>query len=160
KSTQYKTVELGYDEVPRQLCRRFHKNGGEILLYHRLKSFDRHRKTPGVDLTFHAHPAVKTPRIHAERLILAMPRRALELIEQSGAVMGRKDLQKNIRSVTPVNLFKMFVTYPGPWWRATGVSKGRSVTDLPVRQCYYWGTEGEQPWGDPKNRKSVLLATY
>jgi hypothetical protein len=37
---------------------------------------------------------------------------------------------------------------------------GRSITDLPIRQCYYWGTEDAQESGEPRNRNSILMASY
>ena len=45
-----------------------------------------------------------------------------------------------------------FVAYHEPWWETLGITTGRSVTDLPVRQVYYWAS-------NPK-ANSVLLATY
>jgi hypothetical protein len=59
-----------------------------------------------------------------------------------------------------VPLFKLFTCYEEPWWRAVGVTEGRSLTDLPLRQLYYWAVEGEQPGADPNNTNAVLLATY
>jgi monoamine oxidase len=51
------------------------------------------------------------------------------------------------------------VAYDFPWWESLGVTKGRSVTDLPIRQCYYWAT-AQAAGADPDNRKAVLLASY
>jgi monoamine oxidase len=53
----------------------------------------------------------------------------------------------------------LFLAYERPWWRALGLVAGRSVTDLPVRQIYYFGTECEQPQGAP-NLNSLLMASY
>ena len=64
-----------------------------------------------------------------------------------------------IESVTPIPLFKLCIAYDYPWWESVGVTQGRSQTDLPIRQCYYWAT-GRARQHDPDNRKSVLLATY
>ena len=55
--------------------------------------------------------------------------------------------------------FKLFLAYESPWWRALGLVAGRSVTDLPVRQIYYFGTEGEQEGGLPF-LNSLLMASY
>src|SRR5262249_34743760 len=41
-----------------------------------------------------------------------------------------------------------------------GLRSGRSVTDLPVRQCYYWGTEQHAPGGEANNTNSILMASY
>ena len=37
---------------------------------------------------------------------------------------------------------------------------GRSITDLPIRQVYYFGTERDQPGGHPENYSSLLMASY
>ena len=50
-----------------------------------------------------------------------------------------------VKSVTPRPLFKLFTTYDSPWWRAVGVEIGRSTTDLPVRQTYYWPSDDGSP---------------
>lgn len=163
---QYRALVDGYEEVPRRLCQEFedlakNEKNEVVYLHHRLKSFDKHSKG-GIKLVFDPEDDPEIAEVQAERLILAMPRRSLELIDDSGPVLDKKHKQvrKWIGAVTPVPLFKMFVCYPGPWWRAAGVSKGQSVTDLPLRQCYYWAVEGEQPGADASNRNAVMLATY
>lgn len=41
-----------------------------------------------------------------------------------------------------------------PWWtKDFGAVAGKSITDLPIRQCYYFGT-------DPKNSHSLFLGSY
>jgi hypothetical protein len=35
-----------------------------------------------------------------------------------------------------------------------------SIADLPIRQTYYFGTEGEQKGANPKNQNSLLMASY
>jgi len=49
-------------------------------------------------------------------------------------------VQSLLQSVEPVALYKLFLAYPSPWWQNVGVSQGRSLTDMPLRQCYYWPT--------------------
>ena len=53
-------------------------------------------------------------------------------------------------------LFKLFLCYDRPWWEQVGVHRGQSVTDLPMRQCYYWDSVRE----DPGNHNAALMATY
>jgi hypothetical protein len=51
----------------------------------------------------------------------------------------------------------MVLVYDQPWWEKKAyVSKGRSLTDLPVRQLYYWGTEVDPKTGN--KGKAVLMA--
>ncbi|MFT5453776.1 MAG: hypothetical protein ACI9K2_000250 [Myxococcota bacterium] len=96
-------------------------------------------------------------KVLAKTLILAMPRRSLELIDSD--FFEHPWLKKNIKSVLIQQAFKLFLAYERPWWRALGLVAGRSVTDLPIRQVYYFGTEGEQPNG-ADNLNSLLMASY
>ena len=62
-------------------------------------------------------------------------------------------------SVLIQSAFKLFLAYEQPWWRTLGLVAGRSVTDLPMRQIYYFGTEGEQRGGEPF-LNSLVQASY
>jgi len=96
-------------------------------------------------------------RIKAKKIILAMPRRSLELIDSP--FFDDPWLKKNIPSVLIQKAFKMFMAYEHPWWRSLGLVSGRSVTDLPIRQTYYMGTECEQEGGEP-TMNSLIMASY
>ena len=49
---------------------------------------------------------------------------------------------------------KILLGFEEPWWKDTlGAQAGESITDLPMRQCYYFGV-------DPKNSHSLFLASY
>jgi hypothetical protein len=55
--------------------------------------------------------------VRARALILAMPRRSLELLQESDPDLGTKlgkQFQEDVGSVSPVPLFKMFLCYPFP----------------------------------------------
>jgi monoamine oxidase len=163
---QYKALVDGFESLPRALYEQFGKE--KVHLKHRLQSFDRQRLPDGSDgvvLNIRS-PDGKQQSVLARHLILAMPRRSLELLDQTGAVLDPPDegqkarIRKLIRSVTPIPLFKLFLCYERPWWEAVGVKEGQSVTDLPVQQCYYWAVEGRQPGADPANTNAAILATY
>ncbi len=100
--------------------------------------------------------------VHTRILVLAMPRGSLERLSPSGPLLrpDNHEVWSLIRSVQSVPLLKLFLCYDRPWWQAIGVKEGQSVTDLPIRQCYYWAVEGEQCGADKKNRNSALMATY
>jgi hypothetical protein len=134
----------GYDRVPITLSQLFEKAGGTLQLGWWLASFDIARLpdgTDGVQLAFSTRDAkgqdVVQPPILARALVLAMPRRSLELLDRTGAVLRPENTEVHelIRSVTPIPLFKMAVCYRYPWWETVGVTQGRSITDLPLRQC-------------------------
>jgi hypothetical protein len=66
-----------------------------------------------------------------------------------------------IESVTGHPLFKLFLCYRYPWWAGTGVDLGRTVTDMPLRQVYYFHSEEVGPSGyNPELRDSLVMASY
>jgi monoamine oxidase len=78
--------------------------------------------------------------VSAKRLVLAMPRRALELVSGYGSAFdlgSNPDLKRLVTAVTPIPAFKLFMFYEERWWEKYGITKGRSVSDLPIRQTYY-----------------------
>jgi monoamine oxidase len=161
--TTYVRIVEGYDEVPLMLAEKFHKAGGTIRLDARLESFD---VQDDATVRLEVVEDGNTRTVVAKRLILAMPRRSLELLDQTGAVLGPEngDVHELIGSVTPIPLFKLAICYPSAWWESAvppllsgdpnapyiTISSGKSVTDLPIRQCYYWAV-------DPKTNYAVLL---
>ena len=148
-SPAYLGFKKGFQQVPLTLARLVQElDAGSIVLNSTLKSF----AYDGSDLTFSllfADDATTT----AKALVLAMPRRALELVD-APLLDEAADL---IQSVTPRPLFKLFTTYDSPWWLNAGVEKGRTVTDLPVRQTYYWPTNEGQP---ASSGRAMLMASY
>jgi monoamine oxidase len=97
--------------------------------------------------------------IKARQVVLAMPRTALEAVDWPPLVEPGW-LSKNLRMVFKQPAFKLFLGYEVPWWRSLGLRAGRSITDMPIRQTYYFETEGEQPGADPRNLHSLLMASY
>jgi hypothetical protein len=154
--TTYSLFVDGYETVPWKLRDGFVAAGGKVELGATLSSFDAARLpdgTEGVILRFRDRPPLL-----ARALVLAMPQRSLRLLDPTGPVLKDHGVQELIASVFPVPLFKMFLAYPYPWWESVGVTEGRSLTDVMVRQCYYWAVEGRQPGADPKNTNALLMA--
>lgn len=156
-SAAYFRFPNGFAELTEQLARVFTQAGGQLQCGKWLRSFDTTTLPDGhtgVELRFSDRSTVL-----ARRLVLAMPRRSLELLAPEGAVLGpgHPEVRKLIESVEPVPLFKLFLCYDRPWWSSLDVSQGRSVTDQPIRQCYYWAEEQDAS-GAPG--RSCLLASY
>jgi monoamine oxidase len=158
----------GLEQVPITIAARFQDAGGRIFLEQRLKSFDQTILPDGsAGVELHVASGDQSVRIvRARKLILAMPRRSLELLDQTGAVLGPENgrVHELIRSVQPIPLFKLALCYSYPWWETVdavqvqgpggttlaNITRGRSVTDLPLRQCYYWAK-------DERSQKAVVL---
>ena len=67
----------------------------------------------------------------------------------------------DLGTVTCEPASKLFLTFAEPWWRKVPtppgqteatIQRGQSATDLPMRLCYYLGTE--------ENGRSLLLASF
>ncbi len=160
----YRGFKQGFQQVPNTLAQFFTDVGGEIRLDHKVTGFE--WTGSGVTLDVHVK-GEKGGKVEADSLILAMPRRSLDLLEPDSPPLQSKMMQELIGSVTPRPLFKLFTTYTNPWWRnagftdATGkfvpVEAGRTVTDLPVRQTYYWPRDDGKP---ATEGPSMLMASY
>lgn len=154
---EYKGFKKGFQEVPKTLAAFFLKEGGDIRLNTKVNGFVRTGNVFRLMLD--------NMEIEATTLILAMPRRSLDLLAPASPLL--QQAQPLISAVTPRPLFKLFTTYSNPWWLASGytdatgkyipVQSGRSVTDLPVRQTYYWPKNDGSP---ATSGESMLLASY
>lgn len=157
----YRHLKDGYDSLPQTLAQQFVDAGGAIHLSTRLQSFTSDSPGGVIRLTLNRDGSPHT--VLTRRLILAMPRRSLELLAPTGPVLGpgNAPVHELIKSVVPIPLFKLAICYARPWWEeiqpvnpGTGlmakIASGRSTTDLPIRQCYYWKV-------DPVTRKAVVL---
>lgn len=157
----YLGFKQGFDQVPKALADLFRTEGGDVRLETRIDGFD------WIDSHANSHLVLQADNhtIAAQTLILAMPRRSLELLAPSSPPLHH--ITDLITSVTPRPLFKLFTTYADPWWRAAGytntqgtyipVQAGRTVTDLPVRQIYYWPTDNGKP---ATTGPAMLMASY
>jgi monoamine oxidase len=159
----YYRLAEGYQQIPLHCAEAFEKEG-KLTKNVDLRSFDvvdLPDGSKGVKFRIAAAGGNITTR-RARHLVLAMPRRSLELLEPTGAVMDPANtaVRRLIESVTPIPLFKLALCYSYPWWEtipaapgAAGMQKievGESITDLPVRQLYYWAT-------DPATGEAVVL---
>lgn len=166
---EYKTLAGGFDQLPITMVDRFKASQGKFFPNWRLAGFSRRPASNGYRMDFvktrtdesgntEDDPDGRNLVVNAGRIVLAMPRRSLELVEWAG--FHREPLRTNLASVILQPAFKLFLGYEYPWWKPLGLCAGRSITDLPIRQCYYFGTEGEQPGADKKNLNSLLMASY
>jgi monoamine oxidase len=156
--TEYKTIQGGYDGIAYALASAYMEQpGARIWTENQLLRF--HTSTKAgfrYELTFLHLPSKMEWKVYANKLILAMPRRSLELLDQFNFFFdpeSQTDLQYNIASVIAEPSFKILMGFEKPWWSAFGAKSGHSITDLPMRQCYYFGV-------DPRTSHSLLLGSY
>jgi monoamine oxidase len=160
----YRTIQGGYDKVAYALADAFlAAPGTAIWIENRLTRVDRTPPGSGgrrYQLTIFNEPSGQTWRVFADSVILALPRRSLELLDQSCFLFSpdggglRTPLADAVPSVILQPSMKILMGFTEPWWVPDlHTLSGESVTDLPMRQCYYFGT-------DPANQHSLFLSSY
>lgn len=159
----YQTLRDGFQALPLELAHRFEAAGGDLLQPYELRTAQpaSDGASGAVEATFLRGAGREPWRCHAEHLILAMPPRSIELLDPDMILLDNEQFRADLNSVLPVNAAKTFLVYAEPWWEEQlGLQSGRSVTGLPIRQTYYFGSEGHQPGADPTNHTSLLMASY
>ncbi|NVD69863.1 FAD-dependent oxidoreductase [Duganella sp. BJB1802] len=143
----YKTIAQGFDSTVYAMANAYMSYPGAcIWSENKLLTFNRQDPqlaTHRYELVFLNLRSNQEWRVYANRLVLAMPRRSLELLDQDNFffnVNQNTELNKNIRSVIMEPAFKILMGFDTPWWNELGITAGHSITDLPMRQCYYFGT--------------------
>jgi monoamine oxidase len=152
----YMTLTKGYSALPDSLRDELLADGVKIELNTRLSSI-RRADDGSLALTL-VRGASARFGASADRLVLAMPRRALELVSGYGSAFDlgtNADLKRLVTSVTPIPAFKLFMFYEERWWEKYGITVGRSVSDLPIRQTYYMPPDNPDtgPFG-------LIMASY
>lgn len=155
----YKTIEGGYDKIAYALANAYLQHeGSTIWTENKLITFgySSPEKKYRYELTFLNLRSNTKWKVNANKIILAMPYRSLELLDQYNFFFdlnAQLKLQDMMDAVIIEPSYKILMGFEYPWWRILGEKYGHSITDLPMRQCYYFGT-------DPANGHSLLLGSY
>jgi monoamine oxidase len=102
-------------------------------------------------------PSGTTSTVTAKRVILTTPLEPLQKLAARSPVLQGSEFQTALGTVGPTIPSKMFLAFSTPWWKPLGIVGGYSITDLPAKRIWYFGTEGDQPGGDPSNQNSLLM---
>lgn len=94
----------------------------------------------------------------AAKVILALPRRGLERIDNFPDAKANTRFADLIRSVDPMPAAKTLLLYKRPWWRDHGIVEGRNITDMAARQFYALGAETTRLPSEDTNGYGVLMA--
>jgi monoamine oxidase len=153
----FRTLEGGFDLLAYALADALLGRGTTIRTRNPLRSF---RETPDAErryaLTMEHRPTDTEWTVTADHLVLAMPRRSLELLDQYNFLFEDETVQRHVRSVLTQPALKLLMAFEEPWWRDVfGAEAGASITDLPIRQCYYFGTNEAAD-----DDRSLFLASY
>ncbi len=139
--TNYYLFDDGFEAMLWELAEQFQKSGHiemEMVL-DSFDDFDLEDGHKGMRLSFETDETVD-----ARAIVLAMPQAAIQGLRKTGPVLDPRrapHVPMMLNSVEGIPLYKLFLIYEQPWWKEKcGLTHGRSLTDIPVRQCYYWAS--------------------
>ncbi len=147
------TLVDGMDRLPHELASRFEASGGQVVLGHDLRSLEVLGSTGGAGyrLGFEGRPPVV-----ARRVVLALPRRALDALRSGAPFLQRSDVWPLVESTVAYSALKLYLWYERPWWRDDGFAGLRLTTDLPLRKVFYFDTLDAATTAAP----ALLLVAY
>lgn len=158
----YRTIEGGYDQVLYALA--------QALLDEQVKIWKQNgvvgvRPAPEgaprrYELKVANQQSGREWLVHADKVVLAIPRRSLELLGSNPNFLflydgrGGATFRQAVSSTIIQQSMKLLMGFEEPWWtKDFGATAGESITDLPMRQCYYFGT-------NKKSSHSLFLSSY
>jgi monoamine oxidase len=157
----YKTLKKGYAALTDTLGQQLKKAGAALCLNQTLISIDREDMSKPYTLTFERttspHEQVK---VHAEKIILALPAWSLKQIQPTQTFNPRAALLKPwLDTVVSIPAFKLFLFYEERWWEKAciDIKQGRSICDLPLRQTYYFAPDQTDT---SAVKEGLLMASY
>jgi monoamine oxidase len=157
-SQTYYRIAGGYQELPLALLAGA-KDVVRINAGHRLSALSHNGKR----FTLRFETAFGEQKKKADKVILALPRRALQLIDLDEAMLGdARQFKCNLDGVLSAPACKVFLSFDEAWWDRSKFGPSLldpndvavAFTDLPMRQCFYFGK--------PKasDGPAVLMAAY
>lgn len=163
-------IRGGFGLLVAELSKLISGKGGKIQTKMRLLEVSRMK--PGEEypwsLRFSGGATVNTKRV-----IFAMPRIPLERIQvkRGGDEYEgwRRMRQSHLPAVVPRRLFKVLLIFENAWWEnLTPIWKGspgrRVITDMPIRQVYYYSPKWIEDHNPPVNGKlpswAMVMASY
>lgn len=181
--SNYYCLRGGYEMLPKELEKRFKENGGEVELETELLQFKLSQRedifyskkkflnelgfVPKFELKFKKKNEERREYIYANKIILAIPRQAIKRLNQYTFYFNpdrdTSDPQyfKDMNSIKDQEAIKVFMCYDYPWWKDyCKITHRKTITDLPLRQIYYFDTEGDLYSNNSDNRNSLLMAVY
>ena len=148
----------GYDRVPKTMLERFQQDGGKLSLESRLLEVGKVQSGDEtlISLTIE-HNRGKPQTIFAKNVVLALPKLALSRLAVRSSILDNHTFLSLLNSVHATSASKLFLLYMDAWWKdampkGTEPPLGYATTDLPLRACYYVGT-------DEKANRALLLSS-
>ncbi len=95
--------------------------------------------------------------VRARNVILALPRRAIEAIAEFPL---RSRFARLLETVEPWPFGKAMLLYERPWWLGAGIQSGHALSDGPLRQVWYFGTEAGRTEGEGADGYGVTMPFF
>lgn len=147
--SEFHHVRGGYDQVPHTLAKRAMGRGVGLTFGASLRDV---RFDDGGLVRLAFEMADGTARVvQAKSAVLAIPDSAYGLLDGDGPLRRANGLTRMLGGLAHVEAMKTYCSFETQWWRPLGIDRGRSITDLPMRQCFYLP--------DPSGR-GVTLSPY
>jgi monoamine oxidase len=150
--TFYKVKE-GFDSLPKKMADLFMQNGGKLSKNTQVTAISLEHTGSDTLVKVLYESDGKTSSCLAKNVILALPKKALEMLEWDADFYSKSTLSNDMKRVMPQYTSKIFLWYDEAWWQKLGFNEGPSRTDLPLRQCYYFGKMANAS-------KGLLMASY
>lgn len=166
---EFKSIQGGFGKLIQALGTEVERGGVTIWTETRLRSFSKCSRTTKVGSTRHSEDWYEL-ELYNERektawqacsraVILCIPRRGLELLDANCLLFTKGKtsdcvFKQNMGSVLPAPALKIILSFREPWWREKLGLCGKTITDLPIRQSYYFGTH------TPDSEGSTVIASY
>jgi monoamine oxidase len=151
----YFTIAGGYQRLPMTLAATAQKMGADIEQGMRLASL----VADGAQYRLTVRDSsARQIALTAARVILALPRRGIERIDDFPEAKSDRHFASLISSVNPMPACKSLLLYERPWWRDHGIVEGRSITDMPARQFYCLGSETTRLPSEDTRGYGVLMS--
>jgi len=122
---------------------------------------------PKFELKLKKKNQIERQFIYANHIILAIPRKAIQQLNQftfffnPDRATSDSQFFEDLDSIKDQEAIKVFMCYDYPWWKEIcKIDYRKAITDLPLRQIYYFDTEGDRNPRNSDNRNSLLMAVY
>jgi len=145
ENVQLKKLKSGFDSITKELISLFKNKGGDISLNHKLLEINKLDNL--YQLKFLKDNKITLKK--CKTVILAIPKSSLKKI--TSPLVSVPNYNNALRSIKCIDAFKLFLVYPGAWWKMLGINEGVSTTDLPIRQVRYYSSSKDT---------AVIMASY
>jgi monoamine oxidase len=147
----------GMSKLPEAIAEKIIKLGGEIHISTQMLGFEINKKNKVSILCKNTGSDTYCRQIESDQLILALPQRSLELLDQNNSLFQNNQIQKLIKSVQRQPALKLFLSYSTSWWEPKENSNSVIISDLPLRMSYYFSKNSADQKDRTSQKESMVM---